>query len=65
MNHNWLNAANVRFSWAKLVRQRAHICKFVADCARDEDMVQDLLSLQVQRCALYVVRCVCLRMLHL
>jgi hypothetical protein len=28
-------------------------------------MVQDLLSLQVQRCALYVVRCVCLRMLHL
>jgi hypothetical protein len=28
-------------------------------------MVQDLLSLQVQLCALYVVRCVCLRMLHL
>jgi hypothetical protein len=33
INHNWINAANIGWSWAYLTQQRAHIARTVPGCA--------------------------------
>eukprot|EP01050_Picozoa_sp_SAG11_P015306 SAG11_NODE_1970_length_3983_cov_2.766478_4_plen_120_part_00 len=48
INHNWLNAANVRWSWSYLKQQRARIQHEVAGCAQDEQTTQELMAFKYE-----------------
>ena len=48
VNHNWLNACNVRWSWSYLQQQHARIVKEVPECDGDEETTQQLLEFKYE-----------------
>lgn len=48
VNHNWINAANIRWSWSYLQQQHARIVAEVPDCADDEETTQQLLEFKYE-----------------
>jgi len=49
VNHNWINAANISWSWSYLQQQHARIVSEVPDCAEDEETAQQLLEFKYEQ----------------